>query len=50
MSVKADEIPEQLVDYYFEKGILPGQEEDFPEDMVAIQEADDDERTFTVLG
>jgi hypothetical protein len=45
-----DEIPDQLVDYYYEKGILPGQEEGFNEDMVEVQEADDDERTFTFLG
>ncbi len=45
-----DEIPDQLVDYYYEKGILPGQEEGFNEDMVEVQEADDDERTYTFLG
>jgi Copine len=45
-----DEIPDQLVDYYFEKGILPGQEEGVSDDMVEVQEADDDERTFTFLG
>ena len=45
-----DEIPDQLVDFYFEKGILPGQDEGFSVDMVEVQEADDDERTFTFLG
>lgn len=45
-----DEIPDQLVDFYFEKGILPGNDEGFSVDMVEVQEADDDERTFTFLG
>lgn len=45
-----DEIPDQLVDFYFEKGILPGHDEGFSVDMVEVQEADDDERTFTFLG
>jgi hypothetical protein len=45
-----DEIPDQLVDYYFEKGILPGQGEDLSSDEVAVQPADDDERTLTFLG
>lgn len=45
-----DEIPDQLVNFYFEKGILPGQDEGFSVDMVEVQEADDDERTFTFLG
>lgn len=45
-----DEIPDQLVDFYFEQGILPGQDEGFSVDMVEVQEADDDERTFTFLG
>lgn len=45
-----DEIPDQLVDFYFEKGILPGQEDGFSADQVEVQPADDDERTFTFLG
>ena len=45
-----DEIPDQLVNYYYEKGIMPGHEEGFSVDMVEVQEADDDERTFTFLG
>lgn len=45
-----DEIPDQLVNFYFEKGILPGQDEGFSVEMVEVQEADDDERTFTFLG
>jgi hypothetical protein len=44
-----DEIPDQLVDYYFGKGILPGQEEGFSSDDVAVQPADDDTRTLTFL-
>lgn len=45
-----DEIPDQLVDYYFEKGILPGQDEGYSQDLVEVQPPDDDERTFTFLG
>lgn len=45
-----DEIPDQLVDFYFEKGVMPGSEEDFNEDQVQTEQADDDERTFTFLG
>jgi hypothetical protein len=45
-----DEIPDQLVDYYYDRGIFPGQDEGFSQDMVEIQPADDDERTFTFLG
>jgi hypothetical protein len=45
-----DEIPDQLVDFYFEKGILPGRDEGFTADQVEVQPADDDERTFTFLG
>jgi hypothetical protein len=45
-----DEIPNQLVDYFFEKEILPGQDEGFNADQVEVQPADDDDRTFTFLG
>ena len=45
-----DEIPEQLVEFYSEKGILPGQVEGFSTDQVEVQSADDDERTLTFLG
>jgi hypothetical protein len=45
-----DEIPSQLVNYYYERGILPGQEEGFSQNEVEIQPPDDDERTFTFLG
>lgn len=45
-----DEIPDQLVDYYFEKGIMPGTDEGFSQDQVEVQPPDDDERTFTFLG
>jgi hypothetical protein len=45
-----DEIPDQLVDYFFEKGTLPGQDEGFVADEVMIQPPDDDDRTFTFLG
>ena len=45
-----DEIPEQLVSYYYDRGQMPGQLEDFDENDVEIAPADDDERTFTFLG
>ena len=46
-----DEIPEQLVSYFYDnKGVMPGQLEDFDEDDVEVEPADDDERTFTFLG
>ncbi|KAG7337105.1 copine family protein [Nitzschia inconspicua] len=45
-----DEIPGQLVDYYYSRGILPGTDEGYSQEDVEIQPADDDERTFTFLG
>jgi hypothetical protein len=45
-----NKIPDQLVDYYFEKDILPGTDDDFNTDHVEVQPADDDKRTFTFLG
>ena len=45
-----DEIPDQLVDFYYGRGIMPGLEEDFDADQVEVQPPDDEERTFTFLG
>jgi len=45
-----DEIPDQLVDYYFEKGILPGAAEQVDREDVRVMPADDDERTVNFLG
>ena len=45
-----DEIPDQLVDYYFEQGILPPESEKRNKDDVEILPADDDERTVNFLG
>jgi Copine len=45
-----DEIPGQLVDYYYGKGILPGEAETVDNETVNIMPADDDERTVTFLG
>mmetsp|Transcript_21174 Transcript_21174/g.60443 ORF Transcript_21174/g.60443 Transcript_21174/m.60443 type:complete len:609 (-) Transcript_21174:327-2153(-) len=45
-----DEIPGQLVDFYYDKGILPGTGEAFNEDDVEIRPEDDEERTLTFLG
>eukprot|EP00980_Cylindrotheca_fusiformis_P002883 scaffold674_cov126-Cylindrotheca_fusiformis.AAC.22 len=45
-----DEIPEQLVGYYFSQGILPGRDDEFEMDQAHVQPPDDDERTLTFLG
>ena len=45
-----DEIPEQLVTYFYDRNILPGQLEDYDENDVEVESADDDDRTFTFLG
>ena len=45
-----DEIPDQLVSYYFDKKIMPGKLEQFDERDVSVAPADNDERTFTFLG
>eukprot|EP00537_Pseudo-nitzschia_pungens_P001137 CAMPEP_0172367806 /NCGR_PEP_ID=MMETSP1060-20121228/23762_1 /TAXON_ID=37318 /ORGANISM="Pseudo-nitzschia pungens, Strain cf. cingulata" /LENGTH=635 /DNA_ID=CAMNT_0013092179 /DNA_START=237 /DNA_END=2144 /DNA_ORIENTATION=- len=45
-----DEIPDQLVDYFYAQNIMPGQEEEFTTDQVVIQPPDEDERTYTFLG
>lgn len=45
-----DEIPNQLVDYYYSRNILPGQLEDLQEQDVRVAEADHQERTSQFLG
>jgi hypothetical protein len=45
-----DEIPDQLVDYYYERGILPPEAQLMNNDDVEIMPADDDERTVNFLG
>lgn len=45
-----DEIPDQVVDYYYGQGIMPGEAETLDIETVHVQEPDDDERTFTFLG
>lgn len=45
-----DEIPDQLVSYFYDRGIMPGQLEDFDPEHVEVAPADDDARTFTFLG
>mmetsp|Transcript_297 Transcript_297/g.487 ORF Transcript_297/g.487 Transcript_297/m.487 type:complete len:607 (-) Transcript_297:122-1942(-) len=45
-----DEIPDQLVDYFFEKGLLPGKAEVEEIENIKPQAADDDERTLTYFG
>ena len=49
-SAVLDEIPDQLVDFYFEKGILPPACVVMEHDQVEIMPADDDERTVNFLG
>jgi Copine len=45
-----DEIPDQLVEYFYNREIMPGKLEEFDEDDVLIQPADDDSRTYSFLG
>jgi hypothetical protein len=45
-----DEIPEQLVTYFLQHNILPGQLEPFNENDIEIEPADGDDRTYTFLG
>jgi len=45
-----DEIPNQLVEYFYDRDILPGIAEDINKETVAVMPADDDERTVTFLG
>lgn len=45
-----DEIPDQLVEFFFSRGIMPTELENFNEDEVMVQPADDDSRTYTFLG
>ena len=45
-----NEIPDQLVNYFFERGLMPGQAEGLHENDVEVEDADDDDRTFTFLG
>lgn len=45
-----DEIPDQLVEYFYNKEIMPGKLEEFDEDEVLVQPADDDSRTYSFLG
>ena len=45
-----DEIPDQLVEFFFDRNMMPGQLEDFDEEDVLVQPADDDSRTYTFLG
>lgn len=45
-----DEIPDQLVEYFYSRGVMPGVADEFNQDDVHIQPADDDSRTYTFLG
>jgi len=45
-----DEIPDQLVTYFYDRNIMPGKLETFDEDNLNIEPADADDRTFTFLG
>jgi hypothetical protein len=46
-----DEIPDQLVSYYYDsKNKMPGKSETMNADDVQVEDADDETRTFTFLG
>jgi len=45
-----DEIPDQLVDFFYSRGLMPGKAEGFNQNDVEVEDADDDDRTFTFLG
>lgn len=45
-----EEIPEQVVSYFFDRDILPGQLERLEGDALNVETADDDARTFSFLG
>jgi hypothetical protein len=45
-----DEIPDQLVDYFFSKGVLPGEAETVDRKDVNVMPADHDDRTVNFLG
>jgi hypothetical protein len=45
-----DEIPDQLVDYFYSRNTMPGQAEDVDKDSVQVMPADDEERTVNFLG
>jgi hypothetical protein len=45
-----DEIPDQLVEHFYNREIMPGKMEEFDPDEVLIEPADDDARTYTFLG
>jgi len=45
-----DEIPDQVVDYFYGKGIMPGEAKDVDRATVHVMPADDDDRTIGFLG
>mmetsp|Transcript_17172 Transcript_17172/g.25380 ORF Transcript_17172/g.25380 Transcript_17172/m.25380 type:complete len:602 (-) Transcript_17172:792-2597(-) len=45
-----DEIPDQLVEYFYDRNIMPSEAVVIDEDTVVVMPADDDERTVTFLG
>lgn len=45
-----DEIPEQLVDYYYERGVMPKKAESVDRDGIEQLPADSDDRTVQFLG
>lgn len=45
-----DEIPDQLVEFFYTRGIMPTELENFHHDEVMVQPADDDSRTYSFLG
>ena len=45
-----DEIPDQLVDYFYARNMRPGKAEDVDKDHIQVMPADDDQRTVNFLG
>lgn len=45
-----DKIPDQLVEFFYQRGVMPGQGHDIDEATVEIMQADDDDRTVNFLG
>jgi hypothetical protein len=45
-----DEIPDQLVSYFYDRNIYPGKTTDFDESKVDVEQADDESRAYTFLG
>jgi hypothetical protein len=45
-----DEIPHQLVEYFYKRGIMPGKAVAVDRNALKVKPADDDQRTMHFLG